>query len=385
VKKRGASACLRQGFTTGSAATAAAKAALEFLFTGKKTAIVDIPLPTGGRLAIPVESVTWHGEGQEDHAGPDHGHACPAARQARAVVVKDAGDDPDATNRARIACVAGLVHGEPGEVILEGGTGVGRVTRPGLPVPVGQAAINPAPRAQIIRAAREVLDAAGHSGAVRLVIEAEDGEAMAARTLNPRLGIVGGISILGTQGIVKPFSLDAWKATIDSGLEVARASGTDTAAFSTGRRSERMLMAHMPELPEICFVQAADFFAYSLEKAVSLGFSGIVWGCFFGKLVKMAQGPRYTHAHEAPTDFAALAALAEQAGAGEDICREVALANTARHALEIVPEGEMRARFAALTAGRALAAARSFAGDGPRLTICCFGFEGGLLAKAYSA
>nr|WP_279343243.1 cobalt-precorrin-5B (C(1))-methyltransferase CbiD [Fundidesulfovibrio terrae] len=368
VKKHRETPCLRQGFTTGSAAAAAAKAALEFLLTGRKKAHVDIPLPTGGRLQVAVASVGFLDEGR-----------------ARAVVVKDAGDDPDATNRARIACLAELVPGEPGAVALEGGRGVGRVTRPGLPVPVGQAAINPAPRAQIVQAAREAMHAAGHSGAASLVIEVEDGEAMAARTLNPRLGILGGISILGTQGIVKPFSLDAWKATIDSGLEVARASGADTAAFATGRRSERMLMELLPELPEVCFVQAADFFAYSIERAARLGFAGIVWGCYFGKLVKMAQGLAYTHAHEAPTDFEALARLAGRAGADEHVCREVAGANTARHALEIVPEGAVRRRFAALTAQGAVAAARSFAKDGPRLRICCFGFEGGLLAEAYSS
>ena len=423
MSRQGDSRTLRQGFTTGSAAAGAAKAALAFLLAGRELTAADIPLPGGGRLVVPVESVTGEGLG------------------ARATVVKDAGDDPDATNKARISCVAmadagdgagkadtGRITGgseaaragggkppaakglrpldthrevaggaapersETARVVILGGRGVGRVTLPGLPVPVGQPAINPVPRSQIEQAAREVLDAAGFQGDVRLIIEVADGEAIARHTLNPRLGIVGGISILGTQGIVKPFSHEAWRATIESGLQVARAAGIETAAFSTGRRSERMLMARFPELPELCFVQAADFFGFSLKRAQELGFSRIVWGCFFGKLAKMAQGLEYTHAHSEPTDFEALAGLAAQAGATPGACRAVAGANTARHALEIVPEGDTRRRFAALTAAQALKSARSFFRTGPsqefrepRLEIVCFGFETGILTEAQTA
>jgi cobalt-precorrin-5B (C1)-methyltransferase len=271
------------------------------------------------------------------------------------------------------------------------------VTLPGLPVPVGRAAINPVPLAQIERAACEAMEESGYTGRVRLVLEVEDGEAMARRTLNPRLGVVGGISILGTQGIVMPFSLEAWKATIDSGLEVARAAGCTTAAFATGRRGERLLMARRSSLPELAFIQAADFFAYATQRAVQMGFSEIVWGCFFGKLAKMAQGLPSTHAHASPTDFVALAELAGQAGADAGTCLEVSRANTARHALEIVPEGLVRERFVAKAAAKALEAARGFAivasdpGAGtcqaasPRLGVCCFGFEGGVLAEAYTS
>jgi cobalt-precorrin-5B (C1)-methyltransferase len=364
---RSSSPSLRQGFTTGSAAAAAAKAALVFLLTGKSYLSVEIPLPTGGRLQVTVESVRPEGKG------------------ARAVVVKDAGDDPDATNRARISCLAVVDPSIPSRLDIDGGRGVGRVTLPGLPVPVGQAAINPVPRDQIGQAAREAIAEAGYTGSASLLVEVENGEAMAAKTLNPRLGIVDGISILGTQGIVKPFSLDAWKATIDSGLQVARAAGIGVAAFSTGRRSERLLMARLPKLSGLAFVQAADFFAYSLQMAAGLGFSEIVWGCFFGKLVKMAQGLAYTHAHEAPTDFRLLAELAGQAGADERVCRELLTANTARHALELVPEGNVRENFVERTAWKALNAARAHVGPGPRLGICCFGFDETVLAEAYTS
>ncbi|MFZ5427287.1 MAG: cobalt-precorrin-5B (C(1))-methyltransferase CbiD [Thermodesulfobacteriota bacterium] len=378
---------LRQGFTTGSAAAAAAKAALLLLLGGEAASSVDIPLPggDGGRMTIPVEAATLSDGG------------------ARAVVVKDAGDDPDATHGARIGCVA-VIEGTDGreppaaiglrplesraggaEIVIEGGKGVGRVTLPGLPVPVGMAAINPAPREQIGRAAREALAGAADVTRVLLTIEVEGGEEIARRTLNPRLGIVGGISILGTQGIVKPFSHAAWEATIDSGLAVARAAGIPTAAFSTGRRSERLLIGRRPELPELAFVQAADFFAHSLRRAASLGFEEIVWGCFFGKLAKMAQGMPYTHAHAEPVDFSLLAELAGQAGADLETRARVARANTARHALEIVPAGPLREGFAARTAAKALGAARSHAGAGPRLSIVCFGYESGVLAEAYAS
>jgi len=359
---------LRQGFTTGSAAAAAAKAALMLLFTGKAPFSVEIPLPPGGRLTIPVSSARTSEVGSS----------------AQATVVKDAGDDPDATDGAAIRCLATLADAG---IRIEGGRGVGRVTLPGLPVAVGQAAINPAPMAQIEQAARQAMDAAGYHGGAHLVIEVENGEQMAARTLNPRLGVLGGISILGTQGVVKPFSLDAWKATIDSGLTVARAAGCPTAAFSTGRRTERLLMARRPDLPERCFVQAADFFAHAIQKAVELKFAEIIFGCFFGKLVKMAQGLPVTHAHTAPTNFTALARLARLASADAATCLAISQANTARHALDIMAAKGLSQRFAALVLERALGAAQNFADAArnesirPRIAICCFDFEGQVLTE----
>uniref|UniRef100_A0A7C3W805 Cobalt-precorrin-5B C(1)-methyltransferase n=1 Tax=Fundidesulfovibrio putealis TaxID=270496 RepID=A0A7C3W805_9BACT len=358
-------AALRQGFTTGSAAAAAAVAALELLLRDVALDAADIPLPPGGRLAVPVARVEREGGG------------------VRARVVKDAGDDPDATHGALIECLAERAPGPPGQVELLAGRGVGRVTLPGLPVAPGQPAINPAPRAQIVAAAREAAARAGYAGALRLLIEVPDGEALARRTLNPRLGIVGGISILGTQGVVKPFSHAAWLATIDAGLDVARAAGQATAALSTGRRSERLLMARLPELPALCFVQAADHFGHGTRRAASGGFTTIVWGCFFGKLAKMAQGLESTHAHAAALDFALLTRLAREAGVDAQTARGMARANTARHALDLA--GDKRQDFARIVTRAALDAARTFAGPGPRLGVCCFDFDETLLAEAYSA
>jgi cobalt-precorrin-5B (C1)-methyltransferase len=144
-------------------------------------------------------------------------------------------------------------------------------------------------------------------------------------------------------------------------------------------------MARRPELSGLAFIQAADFFAYSLQQASEHGFSEIVWGCFFGKLVKMAQGLAYTHAHEAPTDFGLLAELAGQAGADERVRSEIFTANTARHALELIPEGEVRERFVERVVRKALSAARDHVGPGPRTGICCFGFDETVLAEAYTS
>lgn len=357
-RKNADHAALRQGFTTGTAATAAAKAGLLAALGVPVASHVDVPLPGGGRLAVPVESV------------------CAEGQAWRASVIKDGGDDPDATHGARVSCLVRLdPAGATGDVSVEGGSGVGRVTRPGLPVPVGRAAINPAPMAQIKAGAREALRQGGFAGAASVVVEIENGEALAKRTLNPRLGVVGGLSILGTAGVVKPFSHAAWRATIDSGLRVARAAGLDVAGFSTGRRSERLLAQACPDLPELALVQAADFFAFSLRLAVRLGFSRLVWGCYFGKLVKMAQGLEYTHAHAGPTDTALLADLAALAGAQPDLIRQVAHANTARHALELVEAPDLRRRFVTLAAARALQSARMFAGNAPRIRVMCFDFE----------
>ena len=385
---------LRQGFTTGSAAAAACKAAVTLLIDGGSMGATDIPVPSGqSRLRIPVERA-WR-EGAD----------------ALASVVKNAGDDPDATHGVRIRCRAHLETTEGGQeglaafhqgvgapaaipmegegliIAIEGGRGVGRVTLPGLPVPVGRAAINPAPCSQIEAAVREAM--AGRSGRVRLLVEAENGEEIARKTLNPRLGIVGGISILGTQGIVKPYSHEAWRATIDSGLSVARSQGFHMAAFSTGRRSERLLMEEAPDLPDLCFVQAADYFAHAVQTACAMGFTEILWGCFFGKLAKMAQGLPYTHARTEPTDFAFLASLAAEAGADPEACEAVRLANTARHALELLEDAQVRQRFADITARKALGAALCFA-SAPKarpvgLRVICFGFEGGVLTRAYTS
>lgn len=358
---------LREGFTTGSAAAAAARAATLFALTGEAPQAVDIPLPPphpsdAGRLTIPIASV------RDDELG------------VRATVVKDGGDDPDATHGALIEAHVTLdpaFSGVGPHVLIGGGAGVGRVTLPGLAVPVGSAAINPGPEAQIRQSVLEVLPPY-FKGIALVVIEVPDGEAIAKHTLNPRLGIQGGISILGTGGIVRPYSHEAWAACIDAALDVARAAGHESVVLTTGRRSERLFQQRHPFVSDVCLIQAADFFAHALNAAVRRGFAEVIWAVFPGKLVKQAQGFANTHARRAELDFAQLAELARQAGADEAVAAAVARANTAGQALALVPD-EAGQRLTALLVARARTAAQGFAGPGLNVRYVVFNLAGACL------
>ncbi len=359
---------LREGFTTGSAAAAASKAALLFLGGRRGLKEVGIPLPVGGRLSIPIEQVATCADG------------------ARATVIKDGGDDPDVTNKARIGST---VRCDPSsaqpQVSIDGGSGVGRVTRRGLPVPVGGPAINPVPRRQIEAAVREALRETGLEGAVFVVIDVERGEEIARKTLNPRLGILQGISILGTRGTVKPFSNKAYRDTIISSLDVARGAGRDAIAFTTGGKSEAFLKKELPALEDLASVQVADFFAFSLRAAVKRGFKDISYACFFGKLVKMAQGHAYTHASRSTIDFSLLAGWCGAMGVDLPASEAIRQANTAREAREIIREAKGGAEILQGIAGKAVSVARRFAGPNPSLTFYLFDFDGVLLSRVQDA
>jgi len=358
---------LRCGFTTGSAAAAGAKAGTIFLLTGAGPERMDIPLPPGGRLSAPI-----HGY----EPGPD---------SVTVSVVKDAGDDPDVTHGHVIQAMVELVSGDgPDQVEIVGGKGVGVVTLPGLPVPVGEPAINPEPRRQIREAVLEGCAQGGYSGRVRATISIPKGEELAQRTMNPRLGIVGGLSVLGVRGTVKPFSHEAYMAAISEGLDVARAAGLKTAALSTGGRSERMLKQLRPELRPLCFIQIADFMASSLEAAAKRGFERIILGCFFGKLVKLGQGLRYTHADSGRIDFPGLAGVCARAGVSAAICAAVSTANTARQTLAAIEPDPAGKAGLELIGNKGLAKAREWTGPGPDLELFLFDFDGRVLLELSS-
>ena len=335
---------LREGFSTGTAAAAAASAAVTLLLAGilpREAAVLLPPFAEDGTslgfgnpsplprlLVIPIEQ-------GERHA--DRG-------TATASVIKDGGDDPDVTHGARIIVQAGfqppcpentdtpLLGALPGgeilmrsrRILLYGGEGVGRITLPGLPVSVGEPAINPEPRKQIAVAACLAAEKAGYDGPLHLLLRVPDGEERALKTLNPRLGILGGISILGTSGTVRPYSHDAWKAAICQQLDIVRALGREEALFSTGRRSERMGLALYPELSGPASIQVADYAAFSLREAARRSFTKIIWVCFPGKLLKLAQGLEWTHAASAPADISLLAAYAREAGASDALLSSLA-------------------------------------------------------------
>ncbi|MDY7037222.1 MAG: cobalt-precorrin-5B (C(1))-methyltransferase [Thermodesulfobacteriota bacterium] len=355
---------LRQGFTTGSAAAAGAKAGIYCLAGRPRVNEIDIPLPPGNRLKIPVADLSVNG------------------KDCTVTVIKDAGDDPDVTNRARIRCIVRfLAEGGDWDIHVKGGKGVGRVTRPGLPVPVGESAINPAPLKQIKDAVMEGLQENGLKGPVSITIEVAKGQKMAEKTLNPRLGIMGGISILGTRGTVKPFSSSAYRDTITASMDVARAEGSSTICLSTGGKSERFLKAQRTDLPDTSFIQVADFFSFSLQEADKRGFQEILYSCFFGKLVKMAQGHPCTHAKKSEIDFKMLSDWCFIKGMKRDEAARIISANTAREALELISVSEHKDSMIKDIMEKALLAARGFAGARPEISFYLFGFEGRLLAN----
>ena len=313
---------LRTGWTTGTCASAAAKAAVTALRDQAGQQVVEVALPSGRRVRFPVESCVHD------------------PVRATAVVVKDAGDDPDVTHGAHLTATVRW-RAEPG-VALEGGVGVGVVTKPGLGIGVGEPAITATPRAMIIQAVGEVADLAARG--VRVVISVPGGERMARKTTNARLGILGGISILGTTGIVRPFSTASWRASVEQAVSVMAAQGERTAVLCTGGRTERGAMALLPELPEVCFVEVGDFTGAAIRRALATGLDRVIFIGMAGKLAKLAAGVLMTHYTRSKVDLGLLGELTSAAGGRAELAAEVAAANTGRHAYEVWErEGLLRA------------------------------------------
>ncbi|BBL81136.1 cobalt-precorrin-5B C(1)-methyltransferase [Rubrobacter xylanophilus] len=307
---------LRTGWTTGTCAAAAAKAAARALVTGEVQERVEVRLPKKGeerRVGFEVERCEL-GEGW-----------------AEAVVVKDAGDDPDVTHGAHLTARVSWRE-EPG-VELDRGEGVGVVTKPGLGLPVGAPAINPVPRRMILYSLREALDP--EERGVRVVISVPGGEEMARKTTNPRLGIVGGISILGTTGIVRPFSTAAWAASVIQAIDVMAAQGGDTFVLSTGGLTERAAMRLLPQLEEVCFIEVGDFTGRAVRHAAGRGLRRGFFVGMAGKLAKLASGVMMTHWTRSRVDTELLARITREAGGDARLAGEVRRANSARHAYEL--------------------------------------------------
>jgi cobalt-precorrin-5B (C1)-methyltransferase len=346
---------LKVGFSTGTAATAAAVGAVLFMREGKVPSEVSVVLPKGQELKIKIAEITREGE------------------KVRSVVVKEAGDDPDVTNKARVGVLMSVKE-EPG-LRIEGGPGVGRLTKPGLVLPPGEWAINPGPRRMLEANLAPFLPPEGPGLIVEVFIER--GEILAKSTLNPRLGIVGGLSVLGTTGLVKPFSNSAYIATIDSAMSIAKAAGLSEIVLTTGGRSEGFGMRERPDLPEEAFIQIADFFGGGLKLAVKHTFLTIGLAVFFGKAVKQAQGFRYTHAHKTDMDLKPLAAWFPDLS--DELKLEITTANTALAALEILKANQKTDKVK-IVARKILDSSRKFTGPGPAIWVRIFDFDGSVLA-----
>lgn len=277
---------LRRGWTTGACAAAAAKSACAALLSGGFHDPVTITLPRGDTPAFALESNS-RGNGW-----------------AKACIIKDAGDDPDVTHGALIC--ARVSHGKSGLRFLAG-EGVGMVTKPGLPIAVGEPAINPMPRLMIDAAITEVLE--GHKPNFDIEISVKDGKALAAKTWNPRLGIVGGLSILGTTGIVRPFSCSAWIASIHRGVDVARALGRDHLIAATGATSEATAR-RIYGLPEGDCLDMGDFVGGTLKYLRRHPVARLTIAGGIGKIIKLAQGAMDLHSGRSQVDFQRLSEMA---------------------------------------------------------------------------
>lgn len=309
---------LLPGWSTGTCAAAAAKAATKALLDGEVQERVEIKLPKKGeerRVGFEVER-------------------CDLDKQegwAEVVIVKDAGDDPDVTHGAHIT--ARVSWRESPGIELDRGKGVGLVTKPGLGLEVGGPAINEVPRRMILYSVEEVLDP--DERGVRVVISVPDGEKMAEKTTNARLGIVGGISILGTTGIVRPFSTAAWAASVVQAVNVMGAQEIDTFVLSTGGLTEKAAMRLLPGLEEVCFIEVGDFTGQAVKQAVKNGLKRVFFVGMAGKLAKLAAGVMMTHWTRSKVDNELLAGISKEAGGSLELLSAVKEANTARHAYEL--------------------------------------------------
>lgn len=305
---------LRRGWTTGACATAAVKAAYTALLTGAFPDPVGIILPRGERPVFALARAT-----RSDGT-------------ATAGIVKDAGDDPDVTHGALI--FATVYHGAPGSgVVFRAGVGVGTVTKPGLPIPPGEPAINPVPRAMMRAVVEEVAAAFGGSEDVVIEVSVPNGEALARRTWNPRLGIVGGLSILGTTGVVVPFSCSAWIHSIQRGIDVARALGLAHVAACTGSTSEA-LVQRTYGLEESALLDMGDFAGGLLKYLRRHPLPRLTIAGGFAKMVKLGQGALDLHSGRSQVDPGWLAARLAECGADPAQVAAARTANTAKQVLD---------------------------------------------------
>jgi cobalt-precorrin-5B (C1)-methyltransferase len=289
---------------------------------------------------------------------------------AVAAVVKDAGDDPDVTNGAHVTVAATWGEGPREDISLAAGPGVGPVTLPGLGLPVGSPAINPVPARMIRAAVREVTDRP-----VSLTVSVPGGEDMAARTSNARLGIVGGISILGTTGIVRPFSTASWRASVVQQVEVAAAQGYRQVVLSTGGRTDAAAQRLFPDLPPVCFVEVGDFTGIALRRAAATGVATVTFVGMAGKIAKLAAGVMMTHYRRSKVDSALLAEVARACGAPNEVLAAATATATARHFAEACVAQSCLEPLAELC-HRAAAACRSFVQGAVDVNVVMVDFEG---------
>ncbi len=315
---------LKTGLTTGSCATACCVAAAQHLLnhlknTGPSKGLalspttVEITLPKGKKVSLTICHSEW------------------TLDSAISATIKDAGDDPDVTHGAKVSVVLRLTK-ETG-VLFRAGEGVGTVTREGLALAVGEPAINPTPRKMMIEHLESLASEFNYQGGFDVTVEVEGGEGLALKTMNPRLGILGGLSILGTTGIVRPFSCSAYIASIHQGIDVAKANGIMHIAASTGNQSEAAIREKY-HLPDIALIEMGDFVGAVLKYLKKAPVQRLSLCGGFGKISKLAQGHMDLHSRASSIDFFYLAELTKKAGGSDGLGEKVLNSNTSIEALQ---------------------------------------------------
>ena len=363
IKEKKSTGRLRNGYTTGTCAAAATKAALHALLHWKTVESIDVTLPKEKKATLKIK---WTDTARM------------AERIASSAVIKDGGDDPDVTSGAEICSIVELTN-SGGKILIDGGQGVGRVTKPGLGLEIGTAAINPTPRWMIEQAVSEEISSYQNVG-VKVTIYVPTGETLALKTDNPRLGILGGISILGTTGIVLPYSTASFAASIRQSIDVAKAMGADTVVLTTGGRSEDFARALFGSLPDHSFIQIGDFAGYSIKQCASREMKNVIIAGFIGKLTKMAMGIKQTHVAGSHVNMQFMADLASECGASQSVAEAIRSANTARHVSEILRENSVPGYFD-LICKKVFEKMNEYTGGILRIKVCLFEFDGELIGS----
>ncbi len=345
---------LRTGFTTGTCATAASVAAVLSIINQKKTESVDVLLPKKSRIKININSCEFE------------------KNKAHCSVIKDAGDDPDVTHGAEIVVDLELTS-KPNSIEIDGGEGVGRVTKPGIGLEIGQAAINPTPRKMIMENLTEVGKEILEKNGIKVIISVPKGKELGPKTDNPRIGIVNGISILGTSGIVIPYSTASFAAS------VVLSMGDDTVVLTTGGRSEDFARKVF-DLPDHSFVQFGDFSGYTISQCAKKGIGKAYVGGFIGKFAKMATGVKQTHVKGSKVNMNFLSELAKKCKAEENVIQKIKNANTARNVQEIILENNIEGFFD-LICLEVYKQMRGHSENKIPIEIILFNFDGNVLAR----
>ena len=351
---------LRTGFTTGTSATAASTAAILSIINQKRIESVDVLLPKRDRIKISINACKF-----------DKNKACCS-------VIKDGGDDPDVTHGAEIVVDLELTS-KPKSIEIDGGKGVGRVTKPGIGLDVGQAAINQTPRKMIMEnltlAGKKILEKNG----IKVVISVPKGKELGPKTDNPRIGILGGISILGTSGIVIPYSTASFAAAIRQQIDVVVSMGDNTVVLTTGGNSEDYARKIL-EFPEHSFIQMGDFSGYTMSQCAKKSIKKAYVGGFIGKFAKMATGVKQTHVKGSKVNMEFLSELAKKCKAEENIIKKIKNANTARNVQEIVLESNVEGFFDEICSN-VYKQMKSHSESKISIEIILFDFDGDVLAR----